>query len=472
MNDKPIIFYTNPPYAASGNNVGKSSKNGVALNGVSKIMHSVGLGKPAENIYSAFFYKILMLKEKFNLHNVYISFFCKTQYMTGGPTFHSLKKAIFDKMNFYKGFLINSGEFSDTAKNWGISFTVLGDKESTLNLKVKPQRENLYPLDVLELQSTGITKLSEHTLTETNSRSYLSNWVKNNYRKDRNNDIHSEVLVVTSAFKAAKNTAKIYYPKNALGYAWFKGNLVQYSDYPKNALGYAWFKGNLVQYSERETGLFTTDYSRERGIPIIPENFEKCMINFAIRRATNHSWINDKDNYMKPSVDFINNKSAVADCIIYSLFDTYSYQVSLKNILFREKEYSIKNQFFWLSKYDIKTMADKYKYAEMGFQIDDADDRFVYNWLESHKNDISDEGKKVLFWSKQVVQDTFSLRKVLSEDYPEFCFMRWDAGWEQIRRLMNNSTKVESYTKGFVPAFLQLRKKINKYIYEYNFLNR
>ena len=58
----------------------------------------------------------------------------------------------------------------------------------------------------------------------------------------------------------------------------------------------------------------------------------------------------------------------------------------------------------------------------------------------------------------------------MNEDYPEFSFMSWDAGWEQIRRLMSHGQKPDSYKNGFLPCYEELEKKINGYIYQYGFL--
>ena len=63
-------------------------------------------------------------------------------------------------------------------------------------------------------------------------------------------------------------------------------------------------------------------------------------------------------------------------------------------------------------------------------------------------------------------------RQLLNDDYPEFCLTRWDAGWEQIRRIMTNGTKPNTYTNIFIPAYQQLENNIRDYIYDYGFLEK
>lgn len=443
LTNKPIVFYMNPPYASSGNNVGKESKGGLADTKVNEYMH---VGASSENLYSQFYYRILLLVKAFNLTHVCIAFFCKTQYMTGGSKFHGLKKAIFKEFEFKTGFLFNSGEFSDTAKDWGISFTILTSKTD------KNKTQNSFPLMLKDSTSNGIEDLYIHTLYEVDSKQGLANWVREGRKKDRDNDIHENTPLFTSAFRLSKVRPKIYYPKDALGYAWFKGN--------------------MVQYGPRETGIFSADFSRQRGLPITVDNFEKCMINFAVRKTVKHSWVNDKDSFCKPIDSFFADREALADMIVYSIFNTYSYQVSLANVDYLGKTYDVKNELFWMSKNEIKKLADKNYYPTMGLEIEKAQNRYVYDWLENHKQYISHEARVVLDSAKMVVKDTFGMRKVVDEDYPEFNLMRWDAGWEQIRRLMNNTKKVDSYNKIFLPNYRKLEDKINQYIYKYGFLKQ
>lgn len=448
LNNRPIVFYMNPPYASAGNTVGKGSKGGLAETEVNKHMN---IGASSENLYAQFYYRILMLVKAFSLTNVVIAFFCKTQYMTGGKKFHGLKEAIFKKFDFKSGFLFNSGEFSDTAKNWGISFTVLVSKTS----KTKNIIQNKFPLMLKDSTFNGIKDLYIHTLSEQDPKDNLADWVKEKWRNDPDKDIHMATPLFTSAFKLSTRRPKIYYPNDALGYAWFKGN--------------------MVQYGPRETGLFSADCSRERGVPITIDNFEKCMINFAIRKASQHTWINDKDNYNKPSEALINSpeyRKIMADCVVYSLFNTYSYQVSLSDVDYLGETYDIKNQFFWLSKDFMKKLANDNRLAQMGFDIDEDDERFVYHWLQEHQDDLSDSATSVLNASKLVIKDTFHFRQLLNDDYPEFCLTRWDAGWEQIRRIMTNGTKPNTYTNIFIPAYQQLENNIRDYIYDYGFLEK
>lgn len=452
LDDKPIVFYTNPPYGTAGDvrMDAEHKKAGVAVNKLHEIMKKDKIGHASQNLYTQFFYRIVLLKKAFNLTNVHIAYFSNSQYLSGGRYWNKFINALLSEFEFDSGFLFNAGEFSDTASNWGILFAVLSSIPSCDKIATS------FGVDVeTDEPGKGIVSLGEHKIRNLSNDQLLSSWVRDAFpnRKDVQYCDTDTYPTFSSAFKV-KETSKHNPPK-----------------YPVKALGYAWNKGSNVEKAKTETALFSACYRDGNGFPIITDNFERVIINFAIRKATKHSWLINKDNYSRPKFDSNDDyRKVLADSLVYSLFNRYSYQVSLKDVEYLGNSYDIKNEFFWLSKADIKTLADKHKYASMGFDIADDNERYVYKKLQELAPYLSPESKKVLYYAKEVIKDTFGLRRILNDDYPEFNFMAWDAGWEQIRRLMTHGQKPDSYKNGFIPSYEDLEKRINGYIYKYGFL--
>lgn len=448
LEKKPIVFYTNPPYGTSGNTVNKKSKTGIADTIVHKFMLRDGISHASENLYCQFYYRIIMLMKSFGLKDVVIAYFSNSQFMGSGSYFANLKKSIFTNFKFLDGFLLNAGEFAGTASTWGISFTIL--KSDGTKQKVP---KNI-PLKVKETTIDGIKTITTHVIRDINNEDSLLNWVKSIDLKEKYADVRDSTVLVTGPFTASKAKAKIYYPDEAIGYVWLKGN--------------------NVEYGLRETGLFSADYSRERGTGVVKENFERAMIAFAVRRAVKHNWIINKDSFRKPNSAFEtspNKKTIIADMVVYSLFDKQSKQSSIKEIEYLGKTYQIKNNFFWLDKEFMKQLADKYYFSAMGFDIDDDSNRYVYKWLQENKEYLSEEAKKVIYASKKVIEDTFRFRIDL-DDEPKYSFGSWDAGWVQIIKLMKFSKKPDSYKDLFIPSYNNLKEKINGYVYKYGFLEK
>ncbi len=452
LKNKPIIFYTNPPYGTAGDvrMDAEHKKAGVADNKLHEIMKKDKIGAASQNLYTQFFYRIVLLKKAFKLTNVHIAYFSNSQYLNGGKYWSKFIKSLLSEFKFDSGFLFNAGEFSDTASNWGILFAVLS------GVPTRDKIPTSFNVDVeADKPGEGILSLTRHKIRNLPNDQLLSSWVRNAFpdRKSVQYCDPGTYPTFSSAFRI-KETSKHKPPK-----------------YPVNALGYAWNKGSNVEKAKTETALFSACYRDGNGFPIISDNFERVIINFAIRKATKHSWLINKDNYSQPTFDSKESyRKVLADSLVYSLFNHYSYQVSLKDVQYLNNNYNVKNEFFWLSKSDIKALADKYKYARMGLNIEDDNERFVYKKLQDLTTYLSPEAQRVLYYAKRVVDETFGLRKILNEDYPEFSFMSWDAGWEQIRRLMSHGQKPDSYKNGFLPCYEELEKKINGYIYQYGFL--
>lgn len=455
LSNKPIVLFMNPPYATAGDARMDSEhkKAGVATKSVvHEYMKDDKIGHASENLYCQFFYRALLLKKAFKLSNLVIAYFSNSQYMTGGSYFKAFDEALFTHFDFKSGFLLNAGEFSDTAANWGISFTIL----RSIHERSTDRIPNQYTLAIKEDTTVqGITRSGKHTIKSLPKSDFLSEWVRGVSLKSLKYQDKGTYPTFSSAFKVKPNSS-ITPPK-----------------YPIHALGYAWNKANNVEKAATETALFSDCYHDGHGFAIVPENFERVMINFAIRKSTSHSWINNKDNYHSPSELFLNNANynmMLTEMVIFGLFNKYSYQVSLSNIEYKEKSYNINNEFFWLSKHSMSALASKSHFSDMGFSIEDDCERFVYKWLEKHQGDISPAAKLVLSYAEKIVEDTFKYRQELNDDYPEFCFMNWDAGWEQIRRLMTNGKKSQ-YLSNFKTAYDELAKIINGYIYQFGFLD-
>lgn len=122
-----------------------------------------------------------------------------------------------------------------------------------------------------------------------------------------------------------------------------------------------------------------------------------------------------------------------------------------------------------MSKDNINDYATQAKYSEMGFAIERDHERFMYKWIINHQQSLSDKAKEVLDNATKVLSDTFKQRRTLGEDYPQYHFMRWDAGWEQIRKINQKGRPSEHYNN-FNQSYDVLKAKVNNYIYKYGFL--
>lgn len=477
VNDKPIVFFTNPPYGTSGSLKIKKSqhKSGIAATNTNALMKSNKIGRSSEQLYAQFFYRILNLKKMFNLHHIVIAFFSNPQFLTGGSYYSGLNKAIFSNFKLEDGFLFNANEFQGTSKSahWGISFTVLKNKsDHTIQRKFPLKVQHTDPKNKNKIITDGIHIFYNHDINQ-----LLSSWPKEQLpAKNSSNLLPSNSYpALTDYVHPYKLSRKLY-------------------RMPKDYLGFTWSKSDNVEKSSNETLMLSAAFGDSHGYPITRSNFVRAMITFAVRRCTFKTWINNKDCYTKPNINIIKNDidnyyKFIVDCVIYSLFDSSkSDQTSLSNLIFRNKSFNIKNHFFWASKDLMKKLSQKYKNNDTEAQVLKDKNRFVYNWLTTPQGVLNNQvpleitdniANNVYKISISLIKDTFRYRNEFNAEYPKYSFNNWDIGWAQLSkltRLMKNKMvddNAVSMDKSHMKHLLkQLKLQINKHIYSYGFLNQ
>jgi hypothetical protein len=123
---KKIIVLMNPPYGTATDNQGKSNtKEGISFTKVRDDMEANNVGKCREQLYAQFIYRILTLNQN---NNINICMFTPPMFLTGS-SYKKFRKILFSKVNFVKGFLMDSANFADV-KSWGLSFTILKNIEN------------------------------------------------------------------------------------------------------------------------------------------------------------------------------------------------------------------------------------------------------------------------------------------------------------------------------------------------------
>ena len=121
LEGKELIVLMNPPYATAGNNKRDSeSKGGVAENEARNEMIKdkwSGYGQ----LYAQFIYRSLKL-EQYGC-KVHLAVFAPPLYLSSS-SFKAFRSKMFETVQYEKGFMFRANEFSGTAKNWSIIFSI------------------------------------------------------------------------------------------------------------------------------------------------------------------------------------------------------------------------------------------------------------------------------------------------------------------------------------------------------------
>jgi hypothetical protein len=237
----------------------------------------------------------------------------------------------------------------------------------------------------------------------------------------------------------------------------------------KDSLGYFLNSANNVMFNRTGCSLFSSGYSNGHGLSVTKENFYKVCSLFSARKLIIESWDTQKDEYLKPNTDHIEYEKYQYDSIVYSLFSTYSYQSSLRQVEYKDKLWDIKNEFFWMSKDRMKDLADENGYDNLYNDARTSSDRHVYKLLFSEEriyDRLSDDAKAVLDKATELVERSMELRQVMVND--ENHLDSWDAGYAQLKLVWKEYFPEEF--KEFRQLYKNLEDRMRPLVYELGFL--
>ena len=437
INNKPIVFFINPPYATSANKMGvdASSKKGVAKTMVNSVMLSDKIGASSQNLYAQFLYRILMIKREFNLTNCHIALFSPTLFLTGS-SWSKFRNAYLNEFVFDNGVQFKASHFADVADSWGISFSIWHNGETF--------EKNNFNYTLIDNENGEIVEIGNKVVYNIDGLKTASEWAKEPIKKLKT----FETINVSSAIKIRPDTSDNRGTN-------FEGSF-----------GYFLNAGNNVDMNTQKVSLFTMAYGNGNGHGINTDNFDRCTALFSARRLVDKNWQNWADEYMAPNTEHPAYNEFVNDSLIYSLFESKSNQSSLRNVDYKGKKWDIKNEFFWLSNKEIENLSNTNGFTQTYNDARTSKERYVYNKLQTIT--LSDEAQAVLDKASDIVRNTFKYRELFNQEHPEYQIMNFDCGWYQIKALAKEYAK--SDYEEFVKLYKKLADKMRPMVYTLGFL--
>ena len=432
---RKIIVLMNPPYATGASSM-KKGKKGTGKTKINDEMSKNRLGKAAGQLYAQFIYRL----KKFN--NVSLAMFTKPTFMTGDG-YSNFRTDVMSKWNYRKGFVMNAKDF-EGVKKWPLTFTIWDS-----NLENK-EISNTYSMDILELENFNIEQKG----------------VKNFYNLD--NQVRLNDYVKKLSLKIKKKT----YPNLSSALVVSNAEL----GFSEDFLGYMNVNGNTIQYNNQLVGLYSAPFAggsngvgHSPGFCLDKQNFSKSMMMFAARNTIKSDWLTEKDEYMVPNFENTIYEQFEKDSLIISLFNNSSQQSSLRQVIYKESTYDIKNEFFWMSKDEIMDIANQNDYTELYNDARTDSDRYVYNLLFGEQriyDQLSDEAKDVLDSATNLVRLSFEMRKNFANETNHL--NSWDAGYAQLKLLWKEYYSEQF--KEFRDKYKVLEDKMRPMVYELGFL--
>lgn len=459
LDGEKLVFLINPPYGTANNlNVVSSSsknkdcKNKMAKTAINAFMQRDNVGASSQQLYAQFLYRIDNLARVFNVEKWNLGMFTPTLYLTGG-SFKGLRRHL-SRWSFKKGFLFQASEFADVAANWGITFSMLCYDRLQTGFSIDS------PVDVASTEDAFVRYYEPKQLYNMDMTSSCSIWCK-----------------TTQSVELADDFVPL---KSALNWA----DMNTCGSFAKGSLGYFFNISNIVEKNAQSVFIVSSACASGHGYQIMPENFLRVVSYFTARRLVTGpraTWVNWQDEYMIPDVSNPKYAQFEADSIVYSIFNTKSNQSSLRDIDYNGKKWDIKNEFFWLSRAEMKALCQNSSDPvninnDVGNDLlTHADDeRYVYKMLSDPniQANLSTEAKAVLDAATALLKKSFKYRKTIAQLHPEYHLNTWDMGYYQMNKLIKDcgDLALQEEFKKFRELYKALDEKLYPLVYELGFL--
>ncbi len=433
INNKPIVFFINPPYAtANVMSTNEKHKAGVAKTMINEQMLKDKIGASSQNLYAQFLYRIIQIKNEFNLTNCHIALFSPTLFLTGS-SYAKFRKVFLNEFSFDNAIQFKASHFADVADNWGISFSIWHNGETF--------EKNNFNYTLIDNENGEIVEVGNKVVYNIDGLKTANDWCKEPIKKLKPEDAPQ----ISSAVKVKDSG---------------RGTIVP------NAIGYFGSNSNNVDMNMQFVAMYSSCSSRANGYSITADNFDRCTALFSARRLVDKNWQNWADEYLAPNTEHPAYNEFVNDSLIYSLFESKSNQSSLRNVDYKGKKWDIKNEFFWLSNKEIENLSNTNGFTQTYNDARTSKERYVYNKLQTIT--LSPEAQDVLDKASDIVRNTFKYRELFNQEHPEYQIMNWDCGWYQIKALAKEYAK--SDYEEFVKLYKKLSDKMRPMVYTLGFL--
>lgn len=291
---KKLVIYINPPYAEHGNRA--------TINNKGQHKDKVATTSKIYNKYSA--------EYESAMRELYIQFFVRIYNEIPGciiASFSTIKfinsqnfnkfRSLF-KANLLSGFICNANSFDNVRGSFPIGFMIW---DTTNKKDIKNITVDILP--PVNDENTGMT-ITKKTIYTPAEGIYIKDWLR------------------------------------------------KYYDKSNKPIGYLILPGVDVQ---QHSGLYFTskptksdiDNSKYTNITIL--NLVACCVYLAVRRVIRPNWLNNKDQFLHPTENWIDDYEFQSDCIIYSIF-TSQNKITTEHgenhwIPFTESEVNSKGSF-------------------------------------------------------------------------------------------------------------------------------
>ena len=422
--DNKWIILINPPFATAqtaGTSNGDSKKD-VSDTALRKIMHSQNLGETSRELFSQFLFRI---RQEFSGKIAHFGLFSTLKYLNSNNDQH-LRDRIF-QFTYETGFIFSIKNFIGTTGSFPVGFLIwnLNKAQAIENQRIE--------LDVFNEQ---VEKIATKIVQTSHRDNFLNKWIVR-----PNADIKFPPFSGGITVKTANKDARDRIAKGFLASFMSKGNDFQNQNF---------------------TCFLSGPYVSAGALSVTAANFEQAQVIHAVRLIPKKEWTNNRDQFMQPNCTL--PQVFIDDCTIWNLLSNSNQTVAMRSVSYEGQIYQIDNHFFPFLKSELKTwiVGD----VDIRNTLTVGEDRFVALWLQNRV--LSAEAQAV--WEAGALMYKFYFENSQKLRLNKFKIETWDAGWWQIRNVLEEQNLAEELFKTLKLAHSVLKEKLLAQIFEYGFL--
>lgn len=274
----------------------------------------------------------------------------------------------------------------------------------------------------------------------------------------------------------------------------FKGKITAstLTKLPKGSIGYFHSGSPTIKENNQQVYILSSVRANGHGNALVNSStghgpLLKAFAAFFVRRSVllppSMMWKVGHINIRKPSADAMNTDFVTwsTNCSVFACFNSKSLQASMRKVGFENSVYHIYNEFFFLSREEMKELAEEANFKPLLFDLEShgKDERFMYRFLEEKKAVLFPESLKVLEKAKELWKASFSQRmKTPTIEIPktgklDLQLSCWDAGYYQIRALLKSASnpELDKRMQDLKSAVNNLQRRLWNGIFTFKFLS-
>jgi len=403
---KKLIIYINPPYAEVATTRERhgtgQSKNSIEQSKIHD-KYSNKMGIAKKELFAQFLTRIY-----FEIPDCFIAEFSKLKALSG-PNFIFFRQ--FFKAKLEKSFIVLSNTFDNVTGKFPIGFKIWNTE------KKEVFKEAI--LDIIDIDGSYIGQKKIYSYDDCK---FINDWLISKRVKDIKED-------------------------DKIGYLGCYGN--------------DFFNQKICRIQRTKE-----EFGTPRGNYITKQNISDISVYYAVRKCIEATWLNDRDQFLYPSVDFSNDDIFINDCLAYTLFNNNISSLHGVNhwIPFTREEVNAKDNF------ESSFMND---YINGKIETSNSEDLFSTNKKTKNKAlKFSDEAKNVFKAGKKLWKYYHS-QPTAEVNASYYDIREFFQGRDEDSGKMNNKSGDDTYTSLIAElrsALKILAEKIQPKVYEYGFL--